>query len=418
MTVTITNRNPYKLISWFLRWSVLGMIALLFTSTAVTQPAVYEHQWRPSFWFNTNDGIQTGVRYFFYRDHPDSDRYRVQAGLWLNTRIPENPIAYSIDFDHPITQFRSWQEPLTLGLESRFREGLHRHGGYLEKRRQTGPLDDQFITVRMHARYVHHVDRSYLVFPETWSGQPHTVLSATGYFRHAGMSRFITGWAGITGTSISDDIQTEAGLSWYQPLNRLFTIGIKAGSRLHSATDGLPQWSSNLTFQQAALWHDNPWFRSHGSLPVTPLRNGQLVNSGVFPSLRGYARHDIRRFQTSDHNSIRAIHALSADLEIANPLDLYLQTIPIAGVFAHVKTRLFADAAIVRFRDTAVLTTSDFIANAGAGVLLHFNLPDQFGLQRGFTIRWDLPFWVSDPLDKESGITFRQQLSFDIIIPF
>lgn len=388
------------------------------TPSLSAQSATYEHILRPAFWYNTTDGIQLGVRYFGYQYHPENDKYRIYSGFWVNTKLPDNPVSYDLRLEHPLALTRAPQEPLTLGLHSRFRDGLHRHGGFIEKRLETGHTDDQFLRLTAGATYYHQIDSEYLVFPVNWSGSANTTLSGKAYFRNGIENRYQTAWTNIVASVTNSDIVLEVGSSWYERLNTYLAIGIKLGSRIHSSANGAPEWSTNLAYQSAALWNDKSFFRSHGTLPVAALQTGSIVSSGTMPSLRGYSRHDTERFQASDIHAVRALYGVSAELEIANPLDLYLRKMPIAGVFTHFKTRLFADAALVDYRDSAVIITNKYIANAGIGILAYFNLPDYLAAERGFAIRWDVPFWVSDPFGTQNNFAFRNQLSFDIIIPF
>ncbi|MCC5925302.1 MAG: hypothetical protein JJU41_01965 [Bacteroidetes bacterium] len=393
-------------------------MCFFFIGGAYAQESNFEQSWRPSIWYNTVDGAQLGVRYFGYLDDSTLDKYKVITGIWVNTALPTFPVAYDLRFEHPFFSQTSTLQPLILGVQSRFRDGLHRHGGFIEKRYHSGNHDDRFITFRMSSIYHRQQDSSYLVFPHNWNDKASTILTGTTYYRNNFKDRYFTAWASLTTSTTYNDAVLEAGSTLHHQINRLLAIGFKIGSRVHTGSDGYSALATNLAYQPAIHWHDNSWFRSHGTLPVAALRSGALVTTGSMSSIRGYSRHDAKRFTASDIHAIAALHGVSADVEIANPLDLYLRNIPVAGYFVHFKTRLFTDAAIVKYQENAQIITNNFIANAGAGILLYVNVPDVLARERGFALRWDIPFWLSDPLDSENPIKFRQQLSFDIIIPF
>jgi len=46
------------------------------------------------------------------------------------------------------------------------------------------------------------------------------------------------------------------------------------------------------------------------------------------------------------------------------------------------------------------------------------NIPDYNNRARGFTLRWELPVWVSDPIAEQNPIRPRHHLSFELSIPF
>src|SRR5690625_2965779 len=40
---------------------------------------------------------------------------------------------------------------------------------------------------------------------------------------------------------------------------------------------------------------------------------------------------------------------------------------------------------------------TELMADAGAGISLSFNIPDNYGKPRGFVLRYEVPFWLSEP---------------------
>ena len=85
--------------------------------------------------------------------------------------------------------------------------------------------------------------------------------------------------------------------SVYHVLNKSFAIGIKAGHTRNESSASLPEHGVNLTYGNFFDWHDSPWFRSRGTLPIPAvgIRESPVMTDGI-SSVRGYASHDADRF--------------------------------------------------------------------------------------------------------------------------
>lgn len=395
-----------------------GMIILVGCVSTVGAQSVYETQIRPTVWYNTEDGVQLGVRFFGYQDNEEMGAYRLYTGFWLNTFIPELPVAYDIRFEHPLSALSSPQQAFTIKLNSSVREGFQRHGAGLSKRIKTGSHDDQFILFQSDVHYYQRFNDVYLVFPGNWQQDGRVVGDLSLNYRTILANGYQTLRAQTYLNTGENSHRVSLTSTLYQPLNSVFSIGLALGSRFDIGEESSPEFGTNLTFAPAYQWQRNGFFRSHGPLPVQGLRNGVFGISETGPALRGYGKHDVSRFQNGLQNNIQALHSASLELDIRNPIDNYISSVPIGGYFAHFKTRLFSDAAIISYRDNMTASTNNVVVNAGAGVLFYINIPNYLAEMRGFAIRWDVPFWVSDPIDSENTFKFRQQLSFDLIIPF
>jgi hypothetical protein len=387
-------------------------------STLHAQTLEYRAQHiRPDLWYNSVDGLQIGVRYFGYTDTGYSRAYQIKAGLWLNTFFPEVPVAYDLQFRHPLIHSRSNADQLSLSVESRFRDGLQRNFAGLQSLYQFGPDYDQVL--RLYAGYFHYEQYAleHLVFPINWSTGIQNTIQAGAYLRNTlggGYQTLRTDF--LLGTGPQNHTLRLSG-STHHTLGTAIRMGVRLGSVIHTSADIRAEFATNLTYAQAWDWHDKAFFRSHGNLPVQMLYSGTAVTSSEFAGIRGYSRRDISRMRANNPSTIQQLHTVNLDLEWQNPLGKSLHNIPIAGPFLHLNTYLFADAGRVTHITTSALD-SETLASAGAGLLFRINIPDYESASRGFTLRWDLPLWINSPAAGKSAIAFRHQLSFDIIIPF
>ena len=75
--------------------------------------------------------------------------------------------------------------------------------------------------------------------------------------------------------------------SVYHVLNKSFAIGIKAGHTRNESSASLPEHGVNLTYGNFFDWHDSPWFRSRGTLPIPAVESGVAVMTDGISSVRG-----------------------------------------------------------------------------------------------------------------------------------
>lgn len=377
----------------------------------------FETKLRPTFWYNSKDGVQIGGRFLMYRDNPELGDLRLYTGVWLNTFFPDIPVSYSVRFENPIPILSAPSEEFTFRLTSSLREGHTRHVIGLRKRIATGRLDDQFVMLKVGLDYYRQFDDEYLLFQNSWSDRQHYLPQAGVYFRNANVAgRYQTLEATFTGFTGTDNHRLNVSGSWVEPLGSYFTLSGAFLFAKHFSENTRPEHATHYAIEYGYNQHENPWFRSHGPMPATWVRNGIATNYRQTAVLRGYAKHDIERIKNGTAGDLSDLMVFSLEADVFNPIDAKLRDVSYAGVFMKFRTYLFADVGYVdRFN---VPVRESVPANAGAGLMFNFNLPDYVGERRGFTIRWDLPVWVSDPVQGENPFQFRGQFSFDLTIPF
>lgn len=370
---------------------------------------------RPAFWYNSTDGVKVGARFFGYLDTPETDKFRVHAGFWVNTFMQGQPVSYDLRVEHPLSLLGGTGQAFTLGAQSRLMDGLQRHMLSANKQFKTAIGEELYVRIGYSFTLYEMLDTEYLLYSGSWSEDVQSVHQISVALRNRSDYGYQTIATDITGGG-SQILRISASI--YQELNNLFAIGFKAGHTRDESSAPLPEHGINLTYSNFFDWHNSPWFRSRGTLPPSAVQSGIAIRADQTSGVRGYGKHDANRFKSGDFLAIASITSINLDLEIANPADNYLRNIPIAGTFIRFQTRLFADAGRVSYKSETVPTTGTNIGSAGLGFQLHLNIPDYNNQARGFTLRWDLPIWVSDPIEGQNAVRPRHHLSFELSIPF
>ena len=102
------------------------------------------------------------------------------------------------------------------------------------------------------------------------------------------------------------------------------------------------------------------------------------------------------------------------EFDLPNPLQTAIRRSQVAE-FLSFRSYLFTDGAVAG--GAAGVAGDSFYADAGAGLTLSLNIPDYQGRPRGFVIRYEVPFWLSDPMNGDA-FSFRHLLGFGAIVTF
>jgi hypothetical protein len=76
-------------------------------------------------------------------------------------------------------------------------------------------------------------------------------------------------------------------------------------------------------------------------------------------------------------------------------MGVLFQKLPYVSDFLTFNSYLFFDAGKELGSESTI--SDKWLADAGTGFSLSLNIPDNLGKPRGFVIRFDMPFWLSDP---------------------
>ena len=396
----------YKLnIVGFLLIFVLGVGFSTTSLNAQSNSDTYKFTPAPDVWYNSVDGFRLGVRVLgemegTFKDGP----HRLDAGLWLGTNIPTNPISYYVSFTEPIKSISDFGEEGSIQAKSSIRTGFSQHRLSLNKRWQNGFNELVYKEISLSFSEEKMFNQKYRPYPTQWS----------------------TSWKSLVGLNFIAHNETEenifeTNISFQQNVNSTafsvlstevwnihslsenFTLGLRAFGGFTSDNTA-PEYLYTASYAQPVQWLGNGVSRAAGTIPTNWLDNGFAHVSGS-GNLRGYTDTRFSDLTMTGYNSIAA---LNAELEFPNPISASLKE-GILGEFVFIESYAFFDAGTV-FEDEPMLF------DAGVGLQFSLNIPDFLGKPRGFAIRYEVPFWISEPDAGESNFKFRNLIGFGAVI--
>lgn len=412
---------------------ILKLAAILFFAASFisisqegyAQERSYEIVPAPDIWYNSVDGVRAGVRVRgrvpgSYDDGP----HRLDFGIWLGTKLPEDPVTYYISFTEPIPAISDFGSEGNVRLRSSVRTGFQRHGVSLNKRWQPGFNELNYRELTIGLRADKRYDNDYLLYPQLWQSE-RLFIAHTNFDWHdengVGRYRFyISADANIAG-SYENFVRSQVQYHQHIPLSDLFEISGRVYASL-AGDNTAPEYLFMQSMAPAISWMDRGLTRARGTIPPAMFRSGAIHISEEGPNLRGYVYQE-----SSALNSVfpgapvsaplyKAAASVNIELDYPNPLDQAIRKVPVLGEFMDLRSYLFYDGGTFRQAETAGSTSAGkFISDAGLGFQFSFNIPDYLGKERGLLIRYDLPLWLSHPGD-EKAFKFRNILGVGAVI--
>jgi hypothetical protein len=398
-----------------------GILLFVQPDTGKAQTSGYELIPAPDLWYNDVDGIRIGLRMKgqipgSFEDGP----HRLDAGIWLSTWFPDLPVSYYLSYTNPIDQWSDFGSEASYQLISSVRTGYHIHGIALNKRWQQGFDERVYRELRLFNSYERRFDDEYAAFPNLWSDihKIKTTLSAELRDEHR------LGWYKLEANATAQYVDTpftvftasalqDIDLHRYWGVKLRFFTGI-------ASSDAAPEYLFTRSTSQAIHTLGNGVTRAKGTIPQPWMRSGNFQIAGG-ANLRGYTSQDIATFYSDEPNVfvlplvLNSVAAVNAEFDYFNPVALAFNAIPYLSEFLTFRSYLFFDAGrSLRLNQNDPET---FFADAGTGFSLSLNIPDYLGKSRGFVLRYELPFWLSDPAGEDS-FKVRHLFSFGGVITF
>ncbi len=200
------------------------------------------------------------------------------------------------------------------------------------------------------------------------------------------------------------------------------------------ASDRTPYPYSYLSSMQSMVyWMDQGISRAEGTIPSAIFDEGIIQYRGGM-NLRGYLGRDIdllnndafwKSVEWADDFFMTSVSGINLELDYPNPLEKALQDVPIIGEFMEARTYLFYDIGIGDRTEpieenfwSSPFTYDEFdpISDFGTGFHFSFNIPDYLGKDRGIFIRYDIPFWLSDPGEGNPKFKYRSLIGIGAVI--
>lgn len=369
----------------------------------------------PDVWFNSVDGVRVGGRLLGQKAGTFGDGpHRLNAGFWIGTKFPENPVSYYLKFTEPIPSISDFSSEGSVSLETSYRTGFQSHGINFDKRWQAGFNEMNYKELSLGFRAEHRFDSDYLLYPQLWQDKWLYLATANVNISDKGrLGRYfltISADANLAG-SASNFLRSEVSFQQQIELSDSFTLL----GRLYSgfATEETsPEYLFSHSFKSPRSWMDKGLTRARGTIPPNWMQIGNIQITGG-PGLRGYNKQDIQALNRGAVPLFTSLSAMNLELNYPNPLDKAISEVPVLGGFVRLRSYLFFDAGtslgLTSFEDNR--TFSD----AGLGFLFSIDIPDYLGKPRGLAIRYDLPLWLSHPGTQKS-FKFRNVIGIGAII--
>lgn len=391
------------------------------------QTPAYEVIPSPDLWYNAMDGIRIGANLKgqvpgTFEDGP----HRLDAGIWLGLWFPDQPVSYYIGYTEPISSWSEFGSEASVELISSIRTGYHNHGVAFNKRWQQGFDERRYREIRIYNSFEKRFNLDYTPFENLWSENSKVLTSFSAVIRDD--NRF--GWYQLSaGASFQylNDVYSMFSLSANQTVlfNDSWGVRLRTYTGLTSANTA-PEYLQSRSVRPSIGWMSNGVTRAKGTIPQSWLESGYLQVAGG-ANVRGYTHQDIKSFQRQCAVStvgicmdedispmlFNTIASINLELDYWNPIMKLLNEIPYASEFLRFRSYLFYDTG----RSLGLVDgepTRSF-SNAGTGFSLSLNIPDYRGKERGFVLRYEIPFWLSDPAD-EKAFKFRHLFGFGAVI--
>ncbi len=375
----------------------------------------YEMSFRPDVWYNDVDGIRIGSLFEGRMAGTGQEGpHRLDGGIWVSTWFPSLPVSYSLTYTEPLFMREESGDEFNIQLHSSVREGYQKHGASLNKRWQKADDYLNYWETGLGYYLEKRFDDEYTLFPDLWSDSwkgmlkpylAHHQINRAGVFNLELFSRFNTLETSFYTASLSISQQIRLGGMWQLRLRGhgdIVSSDVYEEYRLFRASG-----SEIETLNR-------PVSRSKGTVPVLWSNRGFVHFSGG-ANIRGYRKSDVTSIKNSDPRAYERVGALNAELDFPNPVQPAIGNIEYLSEFLSFRTYLFSDAASATGHHDPDL--DGLFANIGAGLALTLNIPDHLGKPRGFVIRYESPFWLSDP-EGEKNFKWRHLLGFGATITF
>jgi len=397
--------HRFKIVSALVLFALTTFSSVFVKAQSDTGP--YKIIPAPDVWYNSVDGVRLGIRILGEMDGTFKDGpHRLDAGLWLGTNFPTNPISYYLSFTEPINAISDFGEEGSIQGISSIRTGFSSHSLQLNKRWQDGFNELKYKEISLSFAQEKMFDQAYRPFPIQWSTNWKSLLGLNVMTHNESVENTfesnISFQQNVNPESESFSVLNLEAWNVY-PISESFGLGLRVFGGFTSE-NVTPEYLYTASYAQPAQWLGNGVSRAKGTIPSSWLDNGfgHVSGSG---NLRGYTD---TRFSDLSVVGFNSIVALNTELEFPNPISASLKE-GIIGEFVFLKSYVFIDAGSV-FEDNPLLV------DAGIGLQFSLNIPDFLGKPRGFALRYEIPFWISEPDAGNSNFEFRNLIGFGAVI--
>jgi len=403
------------------RIGIVLLLALLFywSGPVNGQSRGYDLLPSPDLWYNDVDGIRLGLNVKGQVPGSfDDGPHRLDAGFWVGLWFPDNPVSYYLSLTEPINAWSDFGSEANVQFLSSIRTGYQKHGVSLNKRWQPGFDERRFYSVSIHQHYEDRMDLEYTAFPALWSKDDKWISGASFEIQRSNS----LGWYNLN-TNLNTQLLNDFYAVWTAtaiqnlPINDFWGGRIRLFGGIASANTA-PEYLFSRSTMPAINTLESGVTRAKGTVPEPWMQSGDFHLSGG-ANIRGYMSQDVESFKSEEgawpflQNSM-----VSANLEFDywNPFQSLIKKSSMISDFLSLRSYLFFDTGKSLQIESG--DSDELFSDAGTGIALSFNIPNNFGKPRGFVLRYELPLWLSHPEQGEDEFAFRQIVGFGAVISF
>jgi len=381
---------------------ILVLVFLVSFADATAQ-SKYSLSLAPDLWYNDKDGARIGIRFRGQMPGTFGDGpHRLDAGIWLGSKLPNDPITYYVSLTEPIPAFSDFGSEASVEGFSSIRDGYQMHGFAASKRWQQGFNEKEFSSIKLQSTYTQRYDTRYALLPNMWQTRPVYAAETT---LHSRRESDILGTTAQTlqltiGSYLHNDSESFAQLEVEHLSHKYLGSGFAFKHRVfmglsgaHTPTERTYRMSSGKAIDEIG----SGITRSRGILPQKGIEQG-WIHTADGPNLRGYGRSEMSRLTEGRPETVRNVGALNLELDYPNPFSWMLSRIPVLGGILSSRMYVFSDLG---------MANGSVRSNAGAGFSVGFNIPDYLGRNRSLSLRYDVPAWLSKPQPNDSKWEYR-----------
>ena len=432
-TITVPNKIKNVIIDPSHRLADVDMmnnslktpVKLRFDSQVFNRPSweYYDLKMRPDVWWNAVDGFKVG---FHMNGNYMGSRHKLRFTMWLNTSLARQYDAYHVErsaitkgdwlnynFSYE-TSLNKWIKDSKIFCTSKYLEGLESYSvGF------TKGLGTQWTATLMAKTMKRDSlqQLQYLVNPGEWQASKYNssinLIFAQNY-------EYPKGNGLVNYYLRSSSLGSNYNYHYLQitAINHTalwrFDLHTRAIGRYGTGSDLASESALYLASANGEEMMENPLTRSKGYVP--PSWSGYSDNStnhfqqGGGLNLRGYAGYTA--VEMHDGNTYRAYKgnsgaAINAELDFNRLWNWHPKNF--LGDYFKFNTYLFADGGFIVYDTYAGNhAISQPRMDAGAGIAMTIKKFGPFETVRPFTLRFDVPFYISNaPSNESQNVKFR-----------
>lgn len=379
------------------------------------QSGNYNLSFHPDIWYNDVDGIKAGT-VFKGRMSGTAEEgpHRIDLGIWLGMWFPSLPISYDLTYTEPVSSLSEYGNEFNLQLHSMVREGYHSHGVSVNKRWQNDQDYHSFWQAGFDYKFEKRFDHEYILFPILWSDRWKGLIKPN--FAHQHINR-----AGIFSFNLHSRLNTidtffyTASVSISQQIKIVGNWELRLRGYAETVSDdAYNEYMLLLSSGSEIERLDNRISRSKGTVPVNWMNKGYVHFAGG-ANMRGYQKPVINSIIENQPQLYKSAGALNIEFDFPNPIQYAITNTEMISGFLSFRSYFFTDLGSAYGHSDS--DEDGIFSNLGAGLALSLNIPDYRGRPRGFVIRYESPFWLSDP-DGNEKFHWRHLLGFGATITF